>query len=498
VKVSGVLLATAFTFLAHLLILPEAVQAEIIPVSPGESINAAIDRASDGDTILVQPGTYQEAIWLKGGILLKAQGGPGVTRLLGLPGQAVVTAVGFGTRTLDGFTLDGGYQSRAGVEAELYSDGALAITNCRIGENYGPGIDASLWGSLTRLALAHNVIAANAGPGLFVDAEAGSMLATENEIVENGGGGCSIYAGDSGAVELIRNQIEANLAPVGGGIALLAFWGGRIEVTGNRIGANTAEHGGGLDAVVIAGTLTVVNNVVHRNGAGEHGGLSIDARFSSYLECTQNTVVANQAPDTGAWIETTPDSSARIANNIFWANQTRDYAGPASHHSVIGTGNNGGEGNLSIAPHFYDPDAGDYRLTILSPCVDRGDTEAVPPSVATDASGRPRVRGNAVDPGAYEFVSCQQLLADLNAELSAMEENRLLGGWMLWQLRHRLNMADYFLQGNNGTGIWSLYFLRDFIRLVGSQSGVSIPSEAALRLEAAAREIYAQAERWGG
>jgi hypothetical protein len=496
VKVWRVLLATTLVLLTQWLIRPVIVQAGVIPVAPGQSINAAIEQASEGDTVLVQPGSYQEAIRLKGGVVLRGQGGAALTRLIGLPDEAVVTAVGFGQRTLDGFTIDGGYLARAGVEVDLYDDGAMAIVNCRILESYGPGIEAYLLGAFSHLALARNVLAGNAGPGLWADAEMGTVLAIENEIVENGSGGCSAYAADGGWVELVGNRIEANQAEEGGGIHALAVWGGRIDIAGNRLGGNEARHGGGIDAVVVAASLAVVNNDVHQNGADEHGGISVDARYGSYLECAQNTAAENDAPDLGVWIDVTSDSVAQIANNLFWGNRLLDYAGPASHHSVIGTGNNGGEGNVYANPRFYDPEAGDYRLTIHSPCVDQGDNNSIPPQVSTDAAGRPRVRGSAVDPGAYEFASARELVADLNAEMDEMAEIRMISNRTLRNLRTRLTLADYYLR--SGADLWALYYLGNYISMVRVQSGLSIHPDAATRLETAAREIYDQVERWGG
>jgi hypothetical protein len=250
--------------------------------------------------------------------------------------------------------------------------------------------------------------------------------------------------------------------------------------------------------VAVVGSLVLVNNVLYQNLSREHGGLSADARLESYLECMHNTVADNEAPDTGVWIDVAPDSMARIANNLFWGNGGVDYTGPASPHSLIGTGTNGGEGNLSADPLFYDPEYGDYRLTILSPCVDRGDGGMLPPEVTTDAAGRPRVRGAAVDPGAYEFVSGRQLIADLRSEVETLEEAGRIAGRTPQLLRQRLMMADYYLRRARGTEVWSLYYLASFATLVREQTGATVQPDAADRLIAAALAIYDQVERWGG
>jgi hypothetical protein len=86
--------------------------AAIIHVSPGQSIQTAINGASDGDEIIVAPGTYNEAIDLLGKeIILRSSGGAEST-IIDAQGEntSVVTCdSGETNQTLiDGFTLTGG------------------------------------------------------------------------------------------------------------------------------------------------------------------------------------------------------------------------------------------------------------------------------------------------------------------------------------------------------------------------------------------------------
>lgn len=81
-------------------------------VNPGESIQAAIDDANDGDEIEVAPGTYNEAIDFKGKAMrLYSSGGPDVTIIdaTGLSSSVVKCTSGEGLNTiLTGFTITGG------------------------------------------------------------------------------------------------------------------------------------------------------------------------------------------------------------------------------------------------------------------------------------------------------------------------------------------------------------------------------------------------------
>jgi parallel beta helix pectate lyase-like protein len=73
-RVKTILVAAGLAGLAMLLFAGPAA-ADVIKVSPGEKIQAAIDQASPGDTVKVAPGTYQENVQIRTqGITLKGSG----------------------------------------------------------------------------------------------------------------------------------------------------------------------------------------------------------------------------------------------------------------------------------------------------------------------------------------------------------------------------------------------------------------------------------------
>ena len=85
--------------------------AETHYVSPGQSIQTAINAAANGDEIEVSPGTYNEAINFNGkAVRLYSSGGSGVTTINGTGHYHVVQCVsGEDANTiLEGFTITGG------------------------------------------------------------------------------------------------------------------------------------------------------------------------------------------------------------------------------------------------------------------------------------------------------------------------------------------------------------------------------------------------------
>ncbi|MHC4624711.1 MAG: hypothetical protein ACYS4W_12505, partial [Planctomycetota bacterium] len=107
--ISGFLLAVVFISYGSF-----PVMATTYYVNPGESIQAAIDSASYGETVQVAAGTYVENITLKNGVKVLGAG-PLSTTIDGAFSGSVVTSTGCDPNTiLEGFTIANGTGTNVG------------------------------------------------------------------------------------------------------------------------------------------------------------------------------------------------------------------------------------------------------------------------------------------------------------------------------------------------------------------------------------------------
>lgn len=185
------------------------------------SINAAISEARNGDTIIVNPGTYNETINLKSGVKIYGAGAE-VTVISGDGSGPVVTASGvevMGSAVISGFTIRGGNAD---------CGGGIYIHNA------SPMVE-------------NNIVTSNSatffGGGICV--EGGLPTIRNNVIVSNSaaalGGG--IYVAN-GSPTIANNTIFDNSAAIfGGGIFNLR---GSPIIGNNIIVNNTAFSSGGI------------------------------------------------------------------------------------------------------------------------------------------------------------------------------------------------------------------------------------------------------------
>ena len=176
--------------------------------------------------------------------------------------------------------------------------------------------------------------------------------------------------------------------------------GAGISVSGNArlwatscaiIGNEATKDGGGLH--VTDGAHAIVSRcVVAKNLSGATGG-GISVSDGGIADVQSCTIVANGSSLHTGGLHVGLNARAELTNSIVWAN-TPSSAGRALDavlsvrysdvepvsldlmDVVLVDGSYPGDGLIGADPLLADIDAGDYRLSYPSPCVDAGDPEA--------------------------------------------------------------------------------------------------------------------------
>ena len=98
------------------------------PLCDFMTIQAAVDAAGPGDTVVVAAGVYTGTVDLKSHLVLKSTGGPAVTSITATDGP-ILTAHGVVSTTVEGFDITGNNTASVGMELV---DAELNLTNCSI------------------------------------------------------------------------------------------------------------------------------------------------------------------------------------------------------------------------------------------------------------------------------------------------------------------------------------------------------------------------------
>jgi hypothetical protein len=191
----------------------------------------------------------------------------------------------------------------------------------------------------------------------------------------------SVGGGISSCLGLVlRNTIQNNSALTATGEGGGMF--NCLNIYKNIIRNNAGLSGGGMNFC-----QQIFNNTINGNTATQGGGL-----YNCYT-MKFNVFYQNSASSSGGGgFHLVTDSGVR--NNIYWGNtapvdpQLTATAGP--QYCIIQGWTGGGTGNLTSDPQFINAAAGNFHVSITSPCIDRGGT--VPnyePQDDLDGNGRP-------------------------------------------------------------------------------------------------------------
>jgi hypothetical protein len=349
------------------------------------SVQAAIDAGQDGDTIIVQPGTYEESIVFGGKNLVVRSQDPNdpqivAATILQAPaprrGSAAVTVVNFlngesRAAVLSGFTITGGTGS---------------IFPETPGASFGGGILCILSSPTITL----NVITGNLV----------SMVGGTNGAGDYGGG---VACFSSNAL-ITRNVLRGNTAYAGGAVFVQ---GGAPLIANNIIYDNKAVAGGGA-CLVYGGVLA--NNTLTGN-QGDAGGNVYLVTDVAYGACRIVNNILCDARGSQLYREGSHPEDRIAFNNLWSSTSGADTAWTTSVSS---------SGNISADPLFVDPARRDYRLQMDSPCINAGDPNASD-IASPDAYGNTRIVHGRVDIGAAEYAGDLRPVAQI-ANRASMEQ----------------------------------------------------------------------------
>jgi len=361
------------------------------------TIKLALNASANGDTILVEPGTYQENIDFRGKkIVLTSRFFlnndlnyinstiiDGSAPIYADTGSVVVFRSGEDTTcVLQGFTITGG-------------------SGTKWTDEHGAGIYREGGG----------ILVAFSSPVIRFNKIIGNVVMNTSGVTSTGGGGLRI--GD-GYPRVLNNIILYNKAKYGAGI-VLNYTGCFIK--NNIICYNTESS-------------------QYNSGAGIWANSN---RANTFKFIENNTIIHNSGTAGTGGVLAAWNAVLYLKNNIIWGNsptQVLAAGGGALNISYCDVENGyAGTGNISSYPLFADSN---YVLADNSPCIDAGDSASVfndPPDAGNPGYAKFPSRGTLRnDMGAYggplsKLLSSSQVIRIKQTESGNPEGYELSGNY---------------------------------------------------------------------
>jgi hypothetical protein len=361
------------------------------------TVQAGIDSAGVGDTVLVMPGRYMENIVFLGKeIVVKSQNGPEMTTLDGSSAVSAVVIIssyeGEGT-VLEGFTVTGGRGilrggSRDGGGIYCHTSSPTIKNNIIMGNeaDWGGGMHAgepfaSGEDSLPVLRVEDNVFESNhadrGGGGLRITSSTSVItgnLFRKNETRGGDGGGLAVRLHVGSARVQANTFVENTAFDKGGGIhAHRSLQAGLVTLNQNVLVRNVALGAGNGDSGAGGGMFlsqmrgSVENNtLVNNDGTGESscggGGITL-ANGTTGLTIRRNIIASNQECGVACRLF----YSVHFENNLLWQNTRANIGIEPSPCPAEWA-----DQSIFADPLFCDPASDNYALAGNSPALGLG------------------------------------------------------------------------------------------------------------------------------
>ena len=324
------------------------------------SIQKGVDKAVDGDTILVAPGTYHENINFLGKKIVLAsrfilKGDTTIISKTILDGSKSAGSIGPDNKDSASVVkfISGEDSSSAIIGFTIQNGSGVLILKP---DGYGGG----------------GIICMTSSPKIIQN------IIKNNSAYAYGGG---IYCQD-GSPQIIQNRVIANSTNFFGGGIFCNKASPKIEE--NTLQYNSAKYGRGGGIHCYSSTPLIKRNLILDNACYLEGG-GVCCESSSAALIFNNTFVRNKGV-VGSGIGCIKSSSPKIVNNIIafgqgvsvWCDKSSSPF--ITHNDFWKTlGENYGNckppaDNLFVDPLFVNLMGGAYHLKKDSPCIDAGDT----------------------------------------------------------------------------------------------------------------------------
>jgi len=480
-------------------------------------IQLGINAAINGDTVLVDTGTYFERINFTGKNIVVASkyiitlDSNDIHQTI-IDGDSLGSVVSIingedSTTQLSGFTIRNGADTLGGGIKLINS--SLTINNCIITNNIAYKEGGGIYSSNSNPYISYSSISYNQilnagnGGGMCLSSSGGAINNSDishNSILKDewaSGGGIHYHNSNTLLNNLDVSYNNAGSFSVGGGIYVSVISGYNIIFKNLKVCNNYGEAGGGISTrvplwnsarieivsslfennqsnfigggAVCSGQKTIFTNCTFASNSGGEGGIYLP--ISTEVDLV-NTILYNNSPSE---LHIQWDEQAAITKLTYCNLYPNGVSGNANSVSYL-------EGNINADPCFWNNGSSSYMLCDTSPCVNSGILDTTGLNLPElDLENNMRVFGGRIDMGAYENQNVSLSIEENTTHSFSIEPNPFHNETFIRWKSNQITNANidlYDLTGRKMRNLYKLFTISEDdiipINLTGLKKGTYI------------------------